>query len=518
MIHHSFDPSARNFHQNGNPANRPKGSSTSHHVSAPLSPYLEARVLNLEEEHAGLRDKVDDLKDLYHSLCNSFGRVQQDDQPIIADSPQNTDPALSRQTAMCFKQELEQLSREVRQSVNDGADVQVTDDRSTPKPDASVPPHRRAASIISHGSGAKSLPPHLRGTKQSGTANSKVAPKLSVDTTKHSHEPLVTDGPVDTLVRQTTIPAAVPSPPLSCTTTVQGDAVTAEVESLSANEWKPYYLTTLSSLPTDVRATIPNIQNMATFTFDMLQNLFGGINWSPGLRYINAAGTSMLKNRTYYMLDPANEPYLPRAPGEHGAKLTAFFNTAPEEEFDNLAEGTNSYTDVPMFVQVLPGRYAYFGNYSQTRWSDKLDNDTMRARVPQEVKKHIANELTAKARDDWVTRELKKHFFPRPEYEGSLFAASGDDTTVHSADEDKHNQKMTNEIKLYIEELVEWEREASMKTAMIKPDFILNAFDAADADDPPALRLWWEYLECVDWKNDFYSMLVGLQARADNHE
>ena len=265
---------------------------------------------------------------------------------------------------------------------------------------------------------------------------------------------------------------------MSPTTTVQGDAPLPGVETLSLKEWKPSYLTTLEPLPTDVRAKIPAQQVMTTFTFDMLQNLFGGISWSPGMRYINTSGACLLQNRTYYMLDPKNEPYLPKVAGEHGAKLTAFFNKAPEEEFDNLPEGTNSYTNVPMFVQVAPGRYAYFGNYSQTRWSDKLDNDTMRAQVPQHVKQHIAKELTAKFRDDWVTRELKKHFFPKPEYEGSLSIPKSDDTTINSVDEEKNHQQMTKDIKEYVEELAEWEREASMKTAMIKSDFILNAFDA----------------------------------------
>jgi hypothetical protein len=35
----------------------------------------------------------------------------------------------------------------------------------------------------------------------------------------------------------------------------------------------------------------------------------------------------------------------------------------------------------------------------------------------------------------------------------------------------------------------------------------------ADADEPKALRLWWEYLECVDWRADFYNTLVTLQSR-----
>ncbi|KAF1361114.1 hypothetical protein EJ07DRAFT_164701 [Lizonia empirigonia] len=460
MNHHGFNPGARNFNPNGRPLDDSQGGSTAHQVSAPPSPYLEARVLNLEEEHADLRSEVDTLKDLYHDLCNSFGKVQQIGRPTLDSSLSDIDLDKSRQSAMQFKDELEQLSREVRESMNGDADEQKANVPDSSKTKSSDPPHVRAARVTSQGS--------------------------------------------------------VPSPPLSPITTVQSATPLSGVEGLSLKEWQPYYLTTLEALPADVSARIPAQRNMATFTFDMLQNLFGGISWSPGLRYINTTGACLLQNRTYYMLDPTNEPYLPKAPGKHGAKLSAFFNKAPEEEFDNLPEGTNSYTNVPLFVQVSPGRYAYYGNYSQTRWSDKLDNDTMKARVPQHVKDYMASELTAKLRDDWVTRELKKHFFPKPEYEGPLSVPTSDSTTINSIDEEKHQQQLTKDIKEYVEELAEWEREASMKIAMIKPDFILKAFDAADADDPPALRLWWEYIECIDWKLDFYNMLVGFQARADN--
>lgn len=40
----------------------------------------------------------------------------------------------------------------------------------------------------------------------------------------------------------------------------------------------------------------------------------------------------------------------------------------------------------------------------------------------------------------------------------------------------------------------------------------------ADMDDPPALRLWWEYLECVDWRKDFYDLLVTLQSREKRYK
>ena len=37
---------------------------------------------------------------------------------------------------------------------------------------------------------------------------------------------------------------------------------------------------------------------------------------------------------------------------------------------------------------------------------------------------------------------------------------------------------MTQDVKAYVEELRAWEREANMKTAMIKKQFILDAFAA----------------------------------------
>lgn len=55
------------------------------------------------------------------------------------------------------------------------------------------------------------------------------------------------------------------------------------------------------------------------------------------------------------------------APGQHGAKLTAFFNESPEDspEFSGLPDGATSYENVPMFVEQKDAkgrtRYAYFG-------------------------------------------------------------------------------------------------------------------------------------------------------------
>jgi hypothetical protein len=247
------------------------------------------------------------------------------------------------------------------------------------------------------------------------------------------------------------------------------------VDKLSLGVWKPHFLTTLSPLSAAIQ--VPSADKMVTFHPQFLEDTLCGSDWSPGLRFIVKAGsTCILKNRTYYLLNPATEPYLPEQPGQHGAKLTAFFNKSPEEVIPNLDEDLNTYENVPMFAEQN-GRYVYFGNYSQTRWSDKLDYDTMVTRVPEHVKEFWATELTSPIRQEWVTQELKKHFFRKPEYEGRVFPTA-DDATVCSQDEIKQNEQMTRDVSKYVEELGAWEREANMKTALIKKQFILDAFDA----------------------------------------
>ena len=257
---------------------------------------------------------------------------------------------------------------------------------------------------------------------------------------------------------------------------MEADLCTNVKEMSLTKVWKPHYLTTLPTLSPDVLSKIP-AGNMVTFHPDFIHNTFDGVTWSPGLRFIKGPGSCILKNRTYYLLDPKTEPFLPKEPGEHGAKLTAFFNASPEEEFsDLLDEDCNSYEDVPMFI-MIDKRYVYFGNYSQTRWSDKLDYDTMMAKVPQNVKQYWATELSSACREDWVTDELKKHFFEKPEYEGRLYAALDEEATVNSDKALEFNEHMAKDVKKYIKELREWEREANMRVSLIKDDFILQAFD-----------------------------------------
>ncbi|EUC36550.1 hypothetical protein COCCADRAFT_34076 [Bipolaris zeicola 26-R-13] len=401
--------------------------------------YLESRVLNLEERHAGLQEDIVGLKELWHSLSITVDKLNKPDFPVHAGALRTaSDIEASLQNAKHFGLELKRLKEEAHPSVNNGSD----------------------------GTAKTSTPPHLR---------KKVASSIS-DSPKQSQAAVAL---VDSQAKQQLMPA--PTPPPSPKITVPG----------KPESWKPHHITTLAPFA----GNIPCAD--VTFHPDFLANHLGGIPWSPGLRFVKGKGPCILRN----------------PPGMHGAKLTAFFNKAPEEEFGGLFDAdSNSYENVPMFV-LVDKRYVYYGNYSQTRWSDKLDHDTMATKVPENVKNFWAEELASPTRDEWVTEELKKHFFRRPEYSGCLFASPDNETTVNSVEDAKLTEKMVRDVRKYVDELRQWDREACMKTAMIKKQSILDAFNASDMDETPALRLWWEYLECVDWRKDFYDLLVTLQKR-----
>lgn len=102
----------------------------------------------------------------------------------------------------------------------------------------------------------------------------------------------------------------------------------------------------------------------------------------------------------------------------------------------------------------------------------------MTTRVPQSVKDFWATELTSPVRQDWVTDALKNHFFKKPEYTGRIYPAEPDASTETTEEEVKLNDKMARDVRAYVEELREWEREARMKTNLVKKQFVLDAFEA----------------------------------------
>jgi len=136
-------------------------------VSAPPSPYLEARVSSLEEEHGSLRGEVNTLTEMYHDLCSSVDKLKKGGWPVTVGPFQEQDLTQSHLHALEFKQELEEISREVHQSVDGVADMDKVNGTTTSKADGSMPPHLRASGSAKGGGGSKSLPPHLRGKAMS---------------------------------------------------------------------------------------------------------------------------------------------------------------------------------------------------------------------------------------------------------------------------------------------------------------------------------------------------------------
>lgn len=72
-----------------------------------------------------------------------------------------------------------------------------------------------------------------------------------------------------------------------------------------------------------------------------------------------------------------------------------------------------------------------------------------------------------------------QHFFQKPDYSGRIYSATEPDAPTATTEEEiKDTERMVRDVRKYVEELREWERDANMMTALIKKQFILDAFDA----------------------------------------
>ncbi|KAF2452724.1 hypothetical protein BDY21DRAFT_294173 [Lineolata rhizophorae] len=286
-------------------------------------------------------------------------------------------------------------------------------------------------------------------------------------------------------------------------------------DTLPVDKWQPLAVRRLPRPPMSQLKNIPLPFETKTFSLDFLQYFFGGFQHTPGMYYIpKKEGHSILPSRSYYLMDSIHEPYLPKGPGEHGAKLTAFFNDNATDFFE---DGDRSpYEGVPLFICGSPYmkaqknseriQYIYCGHYTQNRWSDKLDYDRMMEQVPNEVREYHAEELCKLGRPGWVTYRLTEHFWPKPQYDGLLPLSIDLDT-------DKDRQDFLHDVGSYICELHHWQKGLEAKAVRLKKKSIMKAFEAPDAGNPKGLRLWWEYLKCDGWESTFYNLLVKVQER-----
>ncbi|KAI7522050.1 hypothetical protein KC331_g19464, partial [Hortaea werneckii] len=225
------------------------------------------------------------------------------------------------------------------------------------------------------------------------------------------------------------------------------------------------------------------------------------------------------------------EPFLPSAPGQPGAKITAFFNdTLPDSEGGDgrsAAPTEDDYLHTPIFISPDPldgpadeRRYTYFGHYSQKRFSDRIGYDTLRERIPERVLRFWAESLASPERPEWITRQLMRAFWPRPVYEGPGFAENAGETgSVGSGSEEvEGDERVMCGLRKYAGELAEWEREARERVALLKPQDLLDSFEMSDAAAQPGLRLWWEYFEFVEFDRGFYDGLVDAQEKMEDEK
>ena len=256
-------------------------------------------------------------------------------------------------------------------------------------------------------------------------------------------------------------------------------------------------------------------QNTETFSWEFLKLTFKGEQWSPGFYFISEP--SKLPSNSYWVLEGEFEPYLPCGPGQHGAKLTAFFNAT--ENAAGEAPDEENYLNVPVFVcHAGRGEYTYLGNYSQTRFSDKLDLDITLNHVPEKVRRYWAEQLAAQGRPDWVTRALIQHFWPMPNYTGpiptdSAVSTPATDATRRSGGSVVLENRVVKALQDYALELKEWKKEAEMKVRHLTADNLMVAFEAADSDEEPGLRLWWEYMDFQSYDQKFYEYLVSAKTK-----
>lgn len=298
--------------------------------------------------------------------------------------------------------------------------------------------------------------------------------------------------------------------PLAC----EGDATPPKAT------WKPL---AVRQMPAPLQPDL--VAHGATFSADFVHNELRGTEWSPGFYFILPEHRQASHSFTaYWVLDADIDPYLPREPGEHGAKLTPFFNSTLSQP--GRAPTEEDYMNTPVFIgKNHTYEYRYFGHYSQTRFSDKLDYERMTdGTVPPFVLDVWAKNLTSSDLAPWLNDALRTHIWPKPVYEGPLprdiasgtASPDGGDSPIPkekktTASSDDHDRRVKDAIKRYSEKLQEWEIDSRLKLSLLKEADVHRLFRAPDSDAEVGIRLWFEYLQCTSYEHSFYETLVEIQ-------
>jgi hypothetical protein len=302
-----------------------------------------------------------------------------------------------------------------------------------------------------------------------------------------------------------------PSPKVRSEVSGNEQSEQGKVGPITTAQWQPHAISQLTSLPISP-------QNNTTFTWEELHAHLGGAQYSPGLYFSrNSSSTRVLQGRTYWLLEAQYEPYAPNTPGQHGAKLTAFFNDSLTPDGAALEE--EDYADVPVFVCLREGEgYTYLGQYSQKRYSDKLSHSELFQHVPSTVLEYWAAQLASPHRPAWITDALIAHFWPQPTYCGPIPSDSAVTTPGTGVTEPQDMERVLEKrvlraLERYAVELKEWKKESQVKATFLSEEALMEMWQKSDTDEEKGLRLWWEYLECIGFDDSFYQKLVDLKAK-----
>lgn len=278
-----------------------------------------------------------------------------------------------------------------------------------------------------------------------------------------------------------------------------------------STRWCPFAIRNLP-LPT-ISTAAGSHGEMFSWTF--LTDLFGGQEWCSGY-YFNSDKSCMLPSQGYWLVELEHEPFMPRAPGQHGAKVTTFFNDTPVSQ--GRAPKLKNYKDTPVFVSADRGRnYRYLGQYSQLRYSDKIGYDTLMEHIPESVRRYHVEQLARVGRPPWVTWCMRTHFWPKPEYKGPMPTDSACHTPQSAATAQGSSGGLDRHVKTafdqYALELQEWEQDSAMRVNnLYGEDGVRALLDAYNMEDmQQGLRLWWEYQQCIGYDDEFYEMLVKFK-------
>lgn len=127
------------------------------------------------------------------------------------------------------------------------------------------------------------------------------------------------------------------------------------------------------------------------------------------------------------------------------------------------------------------------------------------------MRHHWAEQLAAVGRPQWVTDELRNHFWPNPSYAGYIPTDSAVNTpnTVATAEGSAEGleRRVMRDLEGYALQLKDHKKKTDVKVPRLSAQKLYDFMFKPDSDQKPGFRLYWEYMQCVGWDAKFENMM-----------